>query len=274
MNINYHVHTPLCNHATGTMPGYIREAIFLGLEEICFLDHLTLNPADKGLTMAPEEVGLYFQAARNLAHRFRNEIAVKVGLEIDFHPDYTTLLNDITGTFDFDVIGCSVHYLGQNEIVTRKSDWAHGKEDTNTVYAHYFELLNRMLDHDFFDMVCHFDLPKKFGRLPGKSFDSEIDGLLVRIKDKGLSLEVNTSGWGYPIGEAYPSANILKKSCQLGIPVTLGSDAHRPDQLISHYDKASALLTNAGYTHLSTFSRRRRGRIPITPLTGDLWHRG
>jgi histidinol-phosphatase (PHP family) len=270
MNINYHVHTPLCNHATGSMLDYIHEAIRLGLKEICFLDHLTLNPADRGLTMAPEEVAFYVQAARNLAHRFRDEIGVKVGLEIDFHSDFIALFNHISGTFDFDVIGGSVHYLGPMDIVTRRGDWGTGKGDPDAVYGQYFEVLNCMLDHDFFDMVCHFDLPKKFGRLPNESFEDKIDGLLTRIKDKGLVLEVNTGGYGHPAGEAYPSGDILNKCFQRGIPVTLGSDAHRPDQLIFHYDEARALLTTAGYTHLSTFSRRRRGRIPINHLmTGD-----
>ncbi|MFH0727017.1 MAG: histidinol-phosphatase [Pseudomonadota bacterium] len=269
MNINYHVHTPLCNHATGSMLDYIREAIRLGLKEICFLDHLTLNPADRGLSMTPEEVALYVQAARNLAHRFRDEIGVKVGLEIDFHPDFIALFTHIAKTFDFDVIGGSVHYLGPMDIVTRRGDWKSGKGDTDAVYGHYFEVLHRMLDHDFFDMVCHFDLLKKFGRLPDESFESEIDGLLTRIKDKGLALEVNTSGYGHPVGEAYPSGKILCKCFRHGIPITLGSDAHRPDQLISHYDNARALITAAGYTHLSTFSRRQRGRIPINHPTGD-----
>jgi histidinol-phosphatase (PHP family) len=267
MNINYHVHTPLCNHATGSMPDYIRHAIRQGLKEICFLDHLTLNPADKGLTMIPEEVALYYHAARFLAHQYREAIRVKIGLEVDFHPDFIEVINYLTHSFDFDVIGGSVHYLGQEDIVTRKSDWGRGEGDPDLIFASYFKWMNRMLDHDFFDVVCHFDLPKKFCRLPQESFEGTIDELLVRIKDKGLALEVNTSGYEHPIKEAYPSVNILKRCFELGIPVTLGSDAHRPDQLITHYDKAATLLAAAGYSHLSTFSRRRRGRIPINGNT-------
>ena len=267
MNINYHVHTPLCNHATGTMTDYIRHAVRLGLREICFLDHLTLNPADKGLTMVPEEVGLYYHAARHLAHHYRNEISVKIGLEVDFHPDFIEIINNISHTFDFDVIGGSVHYLGQMEIVTRNCEWGRGEGDPDVIFASYFNLMNRMLDFDFFDVVCHFDLPKKFCRFPQKSFEATIDGLLVRIREKGLALEVNTSGYGHPVNELYPSLAILKKCLALGIPVTLGSDAHRPDQLVTHYDKAGALLTAAGFTHLSTFSRRRHGRIPINAST-------
>lgn len=263
MNINYHVHTTLCNHATGTMPDFIRKAISLKLAEICFLDHLTLNPEGKGLTMAREEVALYFHATRNLAHQYRNAISVKVGLEIDFHPDFVGIFNSIVETFDFDVIGGSVHYLGEIDIVTRNSDWAKGKGETNAIYDRYFKQMNLMLDHPFFDVVCHFDLLKKFGRLPQKSFGCEIDGLLAKIKAKNLVLEVNTSGYELSVKEAYPSAEILKKCYRIGIPVTLGSDAHKPNQLVAHYEKAKTLLTRAGYSHLCTFSRRQHSQIPI-----------
>ena len=35
-----HVHTSLCNHASGTMEEYVKAAIGKGLEAIVFLEHL------------------------------------------------------------------------------------------------------------------------------------------------------------------------------------------------------------------------------------------
>lgn len=264
MNINYHVHTPLCNHATGSMSEYIRHAVGLGMAEICFLDHLTLNPADKGLSMALKEVPLYYQSARQLAFHYRDELTVKVGLEIDFHPDFTPLIQSLVGQFDFDVVGSSVHFLGDEDIVSRQCDWGHGRGDPLRVYRQYFETLSRMLDHDYFDVICHFDLPKKFGRRPPGGIETELDRILMKIKTKGLSVEVNTSGYAHRVQEAYPSLDILKKCRQLDVPITLGSDAHRPDQLNRHYEKTADLLRAAGYTHLRTFTRRRPGSMPIT----------
>jgi histidinol-phosphatase (PHP family) len=265
MNINYHIHTPLCNHAVGSMPRYIREAVSLGLAEICFLDHLTLNPADRRLSMSLEEVPLYFLAARELAYQHREEIQVKVGLEIDFYPDAVELIETIVQTFDFDVIGCSVHFLGAFDIVSKRGDWRFGKGDTDEVYALYFKTMNQMLDHDFFDLICHFDLPKKYGRYSQLPFSEEIDRLLLRIKEKGVVVELNTSGYSHLANEAYPSPAILEKCFNLGIPISLGSDAHHPDQLISHYDQAERLFHSVGYTHLATFYRRCLGQSPIVP---------
>lgn len=263
MPINYHVHTPLCNHATGSMPAFIRQAIAIGLSEICFLDHLTLTPVDRGLTMSLEEVPLYYHSARRLATRFRDDIQVKVGLEIDYHPDLTRPVYDIVSTLDFDVIGSSIHYLGDMDIVTRQSGWRLGEGDTDAVYAQYLALMDRMLDEDYFDLVCHFDLPKKYGRLPCRSFETEINALLTKIKARGLAMEINTSGFDNPIAEMYPSPEILQSCLLLGIPVTLGSDAHRPNQLDRYYPQACNTLHRLGLTHLTTFSRRRQGRISL-----------
>lgn len=263
MRINYHVHTPLCNHAAGTMPEYICRAISLGFSEICFLDHLTLNPADKGLTMRIEEVPLYFHSVRRLAQRYKDEIRVKVGLEIDYHPDFTELIHEVVATFDFDVIGSSIHYPAGIDIVTRHSGWRNGEGDTDAVYALYFAVMDRMLDEDYFDMICHFDLPKKYGRLPTRSFMGVIDALLIKIKAKGIAVEINTSGLDCPVQEMYPSPQIIAACHRLGVPITLGSDAHSPDQLDRCYETAYKALSRIGCTHLTAFSGRRMRQIPI-----------
>ncbi len=72
--IDYHVHTSLCNHATGTMAQYVRAAVGKGLAGICFLDHLTFQAAGRTNAMLPGEVPLYVNEARRLAWRYREQI--------------------------------------------------------------------------------------------------------------------------------------------------------------------------------------------------------
>ena len=69
--IDYHVHTMLCNHATGTMEAYVRAAVAKGLQTICFLDHLTLQEGGRHNAMHPREVPMYVNAARRLARQYR-----------------------------------------------------------------------------------------------------------------------------------------------------------------------------------------------------------
>jgi histidinol-phosphatase (PHP family) len=261
--IDYHLHTLFCNHASGSMEQYIRSAAELGLEEICFLDHLTVQAAEKGLSMTVKEIPYYFQAVRVLKQKYRQTLRIKVGLEIDFNPDHTGLFQEVAGTYAFDVIATGLHFPGGMDVVSRRSAWGFGEKDTDDVYGRYFEALEKMLDHTYFDVICHVDLVKKFGRKPSRSFDGEVDEILSKIKEKNLTVEVNTSGFNHPIQKPYPSLDIIRKCHEKGISITLGSDAHKPADVGQHYERALPMILSAGYRHLATFTKRRRQKVPI-----------
>ena len=97
--IDYHVHTPLCNHAEGPMEAYVQKAFDIGLKEICFLDHLIIRESHQksgqNLSMTPGEIPLYFQAVQNLKQTYKGFIKVKAGLEIDFNPSYVNLFTAV-----------------------------------------------------------------------------------------------------------------------------------------------------------------------------------
>src|SRR6056297_1269573 len=116
--MDYHVHTLLCNHATGPMEKYIDSAIKKGLSEICFLDHLTLNKQGRSQSMSPMAVPVYYYAVRRLQAGCRGIINVKVGLEVDFCPELDKEAMSIVSRFDFDMIGGSVHFIGERNIVS------------------------------------------------------------------------------------------------------------------------------------------------------------
>ena len=266
--IDYHIHTLLCNHAEGSMESYIRSAINLGMSEICFLDHLTLQKFEKGLSMAPGEIPYYFQAIQLLKQQYKDAISVKAGIEIDFNPAHTDLFQEIVGTYAFDVVASALHFPGGINVVSGSSPWRHGENDTDYVYGLYYEHLGNMLDFNYFDVICHIDLIKKFGRKPSKSFDKEFNEILLKIKTKNLCVELNTSGYNHPVREPYPSPDIITKCHKLGISITLGSDAHTPAHVGQHYDRALPLLLSAGYKHLTTFTRRRGKKVLIKQSQG------
>lgn len=263
MMIDYHLHTLFCNHAEGNMRAYVQNAMDKGLEEICFLDHLTIQKTERRLSMTPEEIPYYFQAVQDLKQKFKGMIRIKTGLEIDFNPDYIDLFQEITGIYDFDVIATSLHFLGGLDIVSHQSPWRHGEKDTDYVYGLYFEQFEKMLDYTYFDVICHMDLLKKFGRKSSRSYIKELNNILSKIEEKNLTIEVNTSGYHHPIREAYPSPDLLKRCHEQGIRITLGSDAHHPADVGRHYDRALPMLFSAGYRQLTVFTKRKRHEVRI-----------
>jgi histidinol-phosphatase (PHP family) len=261
--IDYHVHTSLCNHATGTMEQYVRAAVGKGLAAICFLDHLTFQEAGRTNAMLPREVPMYVNAARRLARQYRERISVRVGLEVDFSIHHVEQCVEIVNTFDLDVVGSSVHFLDGDDVVTRHSAWARGEISADDVYPKYLGVLESMLDYDYFDVICHLDLPKKYNKHPSPSAVQGFLDVLEKIRQKDLVVELNTSGFHYPVKEAFPSPELLGRCAQLQIPVVVGSDAHTPETVGRDFDRARNLLNIAGYRHLTGFFHRRREVVPL-----------
>ena len=265
--IDYHVHTSLCNHAEGVMSDFVLRAIEIGLKEICFLDHLTLQDEGKGLSMTPGEVPFYFQAVQMLKKKYADQIDVKAGLEIDFSKAHVDMAADIARTYAFDVIGSSVHFPDGVDIVRRRSAWRNEDNytdiDIDRVYGQYYETLARMLEYSYFDVICHFDLVKKFGRKPSRSFDEKIIEILKKVKQKDFTIELNTSGYHHTAKESYPAPDIIKKCKDFGISFALGSDAHNPQSVGRYFDKAFQLLQEADYKEIAAFNNRKKSMISI-----------
>ena len=261
--IDYHIHTSLCNHATGTMEAYVQTAIARGLATLCFLDHLTFQENGRHNSMKPMEVPMYVDAARRLARKYKGRIDVRVGLEIDFSLRHVDRCMEVVNTFDLDVVGSSIHFLDGEDVVSRRSAWARGELSADRVYPKYLAALESMLDHDYFDVVCHMDLPKKYGQRPTAPVIEGFMGLLEKIRERNLVVELNTNGWYCPVNEAFPSPELLGRCARLGIPVVVGSDAHAPDAVGRDFDRAADLLRQAGYRTITGFSLRQRENLPL-----------
>ena len=261
--IDYHVHTSLCNHATGTMEQYVRAAVKKGLATICFLDHLTFQEAGRANAMFPREVPMYVYEARRLARHYRDRISVRVGLEVDFSSRHVDRCREIVETFDLDVVGSSVHFLDGEDVVTRHSAWARGERSADAVYRKYLAVLESMLDYDYFDVVCHLDLPKKYSQRPSPSVMQGFGDVLQKIRERNLAVELNTSGFHYPVKEAFPSPDLLRRCARLQIPLVTGSDAHAPESVGRDFDRARNLLKAAGYGQLTGFCHRQQENVPL-----------
>lgn len=261
--IDSHVHTMLCGHARGTMDTYIRTAIQKGLRQICFLEHVTpLDTAHKA-SMAVAEIPMYFQAVQRFKHRYQNDIDICVGLEIDFQPEFIDLYHRITQSHAFDVIGSSIHTIEGIDVVSPNTDWAAGRLDVDTIYIKYLQQLDQMVEHTYFDVVCHFDLIKKYGQIAGPMHLETMKRILSKISDNGLAVELNTSGWEHPIAEPYPAPDLVSDCRRKNIRMTLSSDAHAPEQVGRRFEQAIGVLTDAGYDHVVAYRGRRPAEVPI-----------
>ncbi len=264
--IDYHIHTKLCRHAEGEMWQYSEYAEKIGLSEIGFADHFPLNYQPKfsvalaSLSMRENEIEMYLQMIESLKSKTKN-IKIKTGFEVDYYENdnrYFKKHNNLYYDLDF-VIG-SIHFF--DEISMDQKEFLEKRNQIGIVniWKKYFSEMNKLIINyrEFFDIIGHFDLPKKFGdKIPEELFDI-VDGLLLLIKEKELVIELNTSGWYKPVKELYPSIEIIRKAKNYGIEFTVGSDAHSPTEVGRGFQNLIKILEDIGINKLITFRKHKK----------------
>ena len=263
MRVDYHTHTKLCKHATGMPADYVAAAVDRGIDEIGLSDHTPMPPwYDAAWRMTIDQFPGYLEALDEAVRRFDGKITVRRGLESDFYPGTEDFVRDVIGRADFDYVIGSVHYLDDWGFDNPDHKARYEGRDIAELYREYFAAIRDTARSGLFDIVGHFDLIKKFGHRPDRPVDDAVEEALAAVKEAGMSVELNTSGLRKPCKEVYPSRSILETAHRMGVALTLGSDAHRPDEVGAGFDGAVALLREIGVTHIVRYARRTPEPVP------------
>ena len=255
---DYHMHTPLCGHATGEPEEYVKQAIKVGLKEIGFSDHAPMvHKPMPGITMSLKQLPIYNAMIEDVRKRFASQINIKIALESDFLPGYESKTKDIIDSYPYDYIIGSVHFIDDWAFDDPASREYWKKYDVNDVYVKYYGLLRKSAKTGFFQIIGHCDLPKKFGAKPTIDLTDEIKATAKVFKDAGVAIEINTAGVRKPCAEMYPSPSCLKIYHDAGVPLTFGSDAHDPVNVGNNFEDAVALAKSVGYKEYLIFKDRR-----------------
>lgn len=264
--IDYHLHTSRCCHATGTMKEYLAEAEKKQLREIGFADHFPLgllgfNPRNQ-VTMNPEEIEDYIRQVLEL-NVSSQTVNVKLGIEIDYLPGTEEKLKSLLADFSFDYIIGSIHFIGKWDFTHPVYADDYKNQDLDELYRRYFKLVQDACKSGLFDIIGHLDVVKKFGYRPAANLDSLRIETARLLRETNTCLELNTAGRDAPVGEFYPDQRFLEICLSSGVQVTMGSDAHSPEQVGRHFQDALALLKNTGYRELTVFKQRQKSCISI-----------
>lgn len=273
VRIDYHTHHERCGHAEGRLEDYVRRAVEIGLEQIGLSDHMPLLHVDPatyypGMAMAMEELPRYVEEALRLKEKYRSQIDIRVGLEGDYIEGYEEEIERIVTGYPWDYVIGSVHFLGEWDISDSRqlAGWE-GKRVLD-VYERYYDAVQKAARTGFYDFIGHLDVIKRFGHAPDAPEEREAVRELERrtleaIREADVAIELNASGLRMPCAEMFPKRRMLEEAFGLGIPVTVGSDAHQPERLARHLDRAVALLREIGYRELATFRGRKREMLAM-----------
>jgi histidinol-phosphatase (PHP family) len=185
---------------------------------------------------------------------------VKLGLELDFVPGRESELQSLVEERPFDYIIGSVHFIADRAVDHEDYDvWRRAEPDQ--VWREYFSTLASAAASGLFDVLAHPDLVKVWGAgrpAPDSDLRAFYELAIDEIAAADIAIEVSTAGLRKPVGEIYPSPELLAMCVEAGKPISLSSDAHQPDQIGYGYDRALADLREAGVDQISVFDRRKR----------------
>src|SRR5258708_6277855 len=92
---DYHMHTPLCRHATGEPTDYAAHAVRLGFTEIGFSDHSPMREDTfDDWRMRNDQLDEYVGKVRQ-AQREHPQLAIRLALEVDFLPDRVEWIREL-----------------------------------------------------------------------------------------------------------------------------------------------------------------------------------
>ena len=254
MRIDIHNHTTRCNHAEGTVDAYIQKAIKLGIDVYGFSEHAPMD-FDPHYRLAFEEMEAYTDDILSAKARYKNEISILLGYEVDYLPGH---MNEKVLNAPVDYLIGSVHFIDKWSFDNPEFIGGWENKDIDEIWQAYFEATEAMAKSGKFDIVGHLDLIKVFKFMPKKDVRLLAKEALQAIKRSNMVLEVNTSGLRKPIGELYPSRALLAEAYALDMPITFSSDAHAVEQVGFAYDLATTLAKDVGYTKVATFEGRDR----------------
>ncbi|MBN1290144.1 MAG: histidinol-phosphatase HisJ family protein [Actinobacteria bacterium] len=264
MKVDYHIHTHLCGHASGSMKEYVESAIEKGCSRIGFADHLPmLFRDDPSLSMSEDELPRYIDEVLGLRERYKKDLGILLGIEADYHPSTLEKVAEMIDAYPFDYVIGSVHVLGDWIFDDPGEMDRYDEVDINELYIKYFRTQESMVDTGLFNVVSHPDLVKKFNIRATIDLKPYYRDLLGKIRDAGMCYEINTAGLRWQVREMYPEPDFVRIGAELGVPVTYGSDAHRPEDVGRDLDEAFKLMRKSGYLELACFSQRN---IRFDPL--------
>lgn len=241
MLFDTHMHTNFSTDSKMTIDEVVRRCQELKMG-VTITEHLDLKyPETEAFTF---DVAEYFKKYSS----YRNEYLL-LGIEIGMREDCLTDNQKIVQNSPFDFVIGSIHVIDNIDIYHESFYRLRTKDE---VYNQYFDtMLKCVRCYDDIDSLGHIDYIARYAKFVDpeiyySDFSERIDEVLRIVADKEKALEINTRRFDnkHTVEALVP---IFKRFFELGGRlVTLGSDAHKPQNIGKGIEMAKDLAQYCG----------------------------
>lgn len=255
-----HIHTKFSSDSDASMESMVLQAIRLNVKEITITDHIDLEYPDENYPFSID-YPIYKKAIEACREAYGDKIKIHLGVEIGLQPHLKKELEKITASNQYDFIIGSSHTVGKKELYG--NDFYKGKQKKEA-YTQYFEEVLYNIKHiPIFQVYGHLDYVNRYGDYADNSLSPHtyreiIEEILKALIASGKGIEVNTSGYKYGLGHTHPQPEILKWYKALGGKLlTIGSDAHSPQEICGYFKEATAVIEACGFSSIAVFENQQ-----------------
>ena len=254
MIANYHTHTFRCNHASGTEEEYVRNAIDRGIKVLGFSDHspyIFEGDHYSYFRMRPELLEDYVSSVLALREKYKYEIEIHLGVEIEYYPKYLPETLKMLREYPIEYLILGQHFVG-NEI---GEPYCGRASDSEELLERYVDQCIEALRTGMFTYLAHPDLLFFVG--DDDVYRRHMQRLCVAAKELDIPLELNLLG--LKDGRNYPNELFWKIAAAEGCKAILGCDAHNPEALsdIIVEKQARALAEKVGIEIIDTVELKK-----------------
>ena len=256
---DYHTHTRFSfdGNPAATHDAMCRRALEVGLSEIAFTDHCDVNGEVEGY-YDPYNASAAFAAMQEVKEKYKGRLNVVCGIELGNAAQYPQAARAVLDAHPYEFVIGSLHNLKD---VPDFCLMNYGHMSDGLIRRLFDRALDETLEMVRFEGITtlgHLTYMHRYITLAGKKLDfkpyyDKITAVYDELIRRDIAMEINVSTLWKGLGISMPTMELLKLyKDHGGRLITVGSDAHAPENLGKAIRKGYAILETVGFHEVLT----------------------
>lgn len=266
--IDCHNHSNFSSDAVDSVNDMCLRAVELNMKAFAITDHCDFDGSN--LPHCIEKISSSVKATEDFRNSHPSNTEILTGVELGEASDFPDDAKTILELCDYDVVIGSYHNSASGEDFYYVDAKSLSDKEISDLLTAYFNKIYETAKVSGINVLAHITYPLRYivgnhkRKVDINDYNEIITLILKTIIERGVSLEVNTSGLRQQIAETLPNADILKMYRNLGGElISLGSDSHNTKDLGKGIKETVSLLKSLGFTHITYYKKRKPVQVSI-----------